>query len=255
MNNVVVDTKEIELFASKLKTLPKQAFPSAVRNTLNSLAFDVKQRSLPISARKNFVNRSPNFFKANSAVKKANGFNVQTMHSIVGMSEDKLKNKSTNYAVKDLEQQEHGGTIKSKTFIGMNPSRVGNSWNKVVRRQLSIDEIADKSIKTRSVNSRRNRGGKQVAVKSEKQKFVVALHVAKKGGFIMTENAIFRVNSLNKTKTGQFKLSKLYSKKTNRTVKVKATHFMDEAKYHTMKKVEKIFKENSEFQFQKHLKV
>ena len=260
MNNVVVDTKEIELFASKLKTLPKQAFPSAVRNTLNSLAFDVKQRSLPISARKNFVNRSPNFFKANSAVKKANGFNVQTMHSIVGMSEDKLKNKSTNYAVKDLEQQEHGGVIKKKSFIAMKQARTGNSNNKKVRQNASMQTINGKTIT--GMSSRIGKGGN-----NKKQQFIRAAIYArtKEDGLVLGNKTkgggqtLFRVDRFDhnvKTRKARFKFTPLYNVKNGRTVKIeKPTNFMEQAKYHTMKKVEKIFKENSEFQFQKHLKV
>ena len=256
MNNVVVDTREIETFAKKLGTLPKQALPSAVRNTLNSLAFDVKQRSLPISARKNFENRSKNFFKANSAVKQATGFNLQTMHSVVGMSEDRLQNKKTNYAVKDLEQQEQGGTIDKRSFVPMKQARTGNSNNKTVRKNASMQSINGKRI---TQTNRRS-------AKTRKQQFIrAAFHAVGKGdGLVLggrtakggrTLFKIDRIQSNRKSKKLFIKFTPLYNVQAGRKVKVKATHFMEEAAKHTTKKTNAIFKKASEFQFQKHLKV
>jgi len=259
MNNVVVDTREIESFAKKLGTLPKQALPSAVRNTLNSLAFDVKQRSLPISARKNFENRSKNFFKANSAVKQATGFNLQTMHSVVGMSEDRLQNKKTNYAVKDLEQQEEGGTIDKRSFVPMKQARTGNSNNKTVRVPNRMQAIKGKKIT--GMSSRIGKGGN-----NKKQQFIRAAIYArtKEDGYVLGNKTakggqtLFRVDRFDhniKTKKARFKFTPLYNVQAGRKVKVKATHFMEEAAKHTTKKTNAIFKKASEFQFQKHLKV
>lgn len=248
-----IDSSAVDKYAEKLATLHKSALPTAIRNTLNKAAFNVKQGTLADSAKKNFINRDKNFFKANSTVKMATGWDIAKMQSEVGMYEDRLCNKSTNYAVKDLEQQEHGGVITNKTFIASKAARTGNSTNKMVRRQLSVDNVADAAIKVNRIHTRTSKNGKKVKVKNSREQFVVAVHKAGKGGFVMTDNAIIRVNSLNKTRNGSFKLSLLYSKKKGRSVKVKATHFMEEAAMKAAKGMPKAFERAAEFQIKKHL--
>ncbi|KKN42121.1 hypothetical protein LCGC14_0716250, partial [marine sediment metagenome] len=71
-----VNTDEVVRYSNKLEKLHRSAFPIAIRGTLNNAAFDVKQKTMPVSAEKEFVNRQPNFFKANSKVNMAKGFNV-----------------------------------------------------------------------------------------------------------------------------------------------------------------------------------
>lgn len=245
-----IDTKEIRKFADRLGSLHRSAFPSAVRSTLNGAAFDMKKTTLLTSAKQNFEERSKNFFKANSKVIPASGWNVDTMKATTGMK----SLNGNNYAVDNLEQQEEGGTIDKKTFIAGSAARVGGRG--VPRRQMRIDRVADESIKAYNIRTRRSRSGKQVAVKSEREQFTIAVNLAGKGGFVMTKAAIFRVNSLRKTKRGnKFKLSLIYDKKPGRKVNVKATHFMKEAAMKSRAKMPEIFRKEADYQFHKHLKI
>jgi hypothetical protein len=84
---------------------------------LNKAAFDVKQNTMLKSAEASFVKRQPNFFKANSRVEMASGWDLDKMQATVGFNSSGLKGGSNNHAVEDLEQQERGGTIKSRSFI------------------------------------------------------------------------------------------------------------------------------------------
>ena len=110
-----IDTKASKDFAAKLQQMKASAFPNAVRETLSKAALNVKQKTMPISAKKAFTERQKNFFKANSKVDFAKGKDIKTMQSEVGFISEKLKGNS-NYAVKDLEAQENGGQITNRSF-------------------------------------------------------------------------------------------------------------------------------------------
>lgn len=236
---IVVDTKELDNYSMRLGTLHKSAFPNAVRGTLNSAAFHVKKETLLKSAEKNFVNRQANFFRANSRVEKAQGWNVEGMTSRVGM----VSLKGNNKAVDDLEQQEHGGTIKGKSFIPMKPARTGNSPNKNVRKNSRISGVNNLVVASKA------RG------KNERQRFVKSVIHAGVGGHVLSEKGIvWRVNSLARTKKGKMKLTPIHSFKKGRTVQVKATNFMREAALATAKKIPYFYKSEAERIFKRHLK-
>lgn len=234
-----LDTKEIEAYGKKLGTLHRSAYPSAVRATLNGAAFDVKQRSLLVSAQQNFVNRQANFFKANSKVKPAMGWDVEGMKSIVGM----VPLKGNNKAVDDLEQQERGGTIKKKSFIPMRPSRIGKSTNRNVQKTSRLSSINN------IVNAQQSKGS------SEGQRFTKAVIFAGRGGHVLSERGIlWRVDSISRSgKNTRFKITPIYSYEKGRDVQVKATHFMETAAVSSAKKMPYIYKKEAEFQFKKHL--
>ena len=64
-----------------LEKMHKSALPLVIRQTLNSAAFDVKKVTMPKEASANFDKRNPNFFKANSKVDQAKGFNISSIRS------------------------------------------------------------------------------------------------------------------------------------------------------------------------------
>jgi hypothetical protein len=192
-----INTDAVVKFANKLEQMNRSALPVAVRTALNSAAFDVKQRTMPQEAHSNFVNRSKNFFKANSKVEMAQGFNVNTMRSTIGFVSKGLSGKN-NFAVKDLEGQEHGGKLGGKTFIPLRPAR-GGSGNKLVKpanRLSSIKNIVD-AKNARGVNSR--------------QKFIKSAVHAGRGGYVLADykgkQILWRVNSMERT-------NGVFSKKT-----------------------------------------
>ena len=138
MGNLInIDNRAVVAFTNRLEKMRKSDLPVVINQTLNSVAFDVKQRTMPNSAKSNFVERNKSFFKSSSRVKKSSGFNINNMKSEVGF----IGSGTKAAAVRGLEEQERGGTIGARDFIPMNPSRVGTSENKQVKAANRIKSI------------------------------------------------------------------------------------------------------------------
>ena len=162
-----INNKEVVNFANKLEQMRRSDFPVTVRQTLNNMAFDVKKKTLLKHADKNFIIRRPSFFKRFSAVQKANGFDVNTMYSEVGIS------PGTNLAAKNLSKQEKGGKISGRSFIYMDQSRIGGQKSKVVSRR---HYLSSKGIIKGRPNKKRPRKSQFVAdaiVAKEQNKFMI----------------------------------------------------------------------------------
>lgn len=239
---IKADFSKVQDFSLKLSVLSRSALPVAVRTALNSAAFDVKQNTMPTSAKNNFVNRSNNFFKANSRVEQAKGFDINLMESKAGFVEKSLSG-SNNYAVKDLEQQDQGGTIKSKAFIPVTSARTSKSNSGKITPKNRLTGIKKIVIASKGIGS------------NDKQKFVRAVHAAGVGGYVLSEykgaQILWRVNSINKTAKGNFKLTALYSYSKGRDIKVKPTHFMEEAANISAKKIPDYFVKAAKIQIKK----
>jgi len=234
-----INTDAVVRHTNTLEKMHRSALPLAIRGALNNSAFDVKQKTMPLSAKNAFKERNKTFFKANSRVNRATGFNVKSMKATVGFFSNKLKG-GDNFAIKDLEQQESGGSIDKKSFIPTDEAR-GESKVKLVRPRNRLSEI-NKIIKAKNF-----RGNK-------KQRFIKAIHRAGKGGHVlgssvMGENTLFKVNSL--TKKGKFKLTPLYDFKKGRKVGVKATGFMRKASLLSGSKIERFYIEQAKKQIQR----
>lgn len=240
-----VDTSKVVALTNRLEKLNRSAFPIAVRGTLNDAAYDVKTNTMPTESRTDFEHRQQNFFKANSKYIKAEGFNLKTMQSDVGFYENKLKNQGSNYAVKDLEEQEAGGQIKKKAFIPVGEN--GGPRKSNVRPNARLSAI-------KKIANRGNvKGGSwaQQMIKS-------AVHVGV-GGFLLTEQfekfrggALFRIKSIiRKGKNTSFVAEKLYSFKKGRTIIVKPTHFMKDASMHSANKMDDFYINQALRQFKK----
>lgn len=230
-----VNSEGARKFTKKLTMMHKSAFPNAVRSALNSAAFDVKKDTMPKSAKKAFINRDANFFKANSSVEMATGFKVSEMKATVGFLSTGLKNNSKNFAVKDLDQQEDGGKIKKKSFIPINSARASGSNNKKVRPVNRLTAI--NSFTTAS----------QAKGKNEKEKFVKSVIHAGQGGRVMAQRngktMMWRVNTLKRDGSWhwKFKLTALYSFRKGRGVNVKGKHFMKRASLISGDRIEKFY--------------
>ena len=230
-----VDTNEVIKFTNSLEKLNKYAFPNAVRNALNSTAFDVKKRTLQISADRNFTKRQPNFFKANSRVFMATCSDIHRMEAMIAM----IDLGGTNYAVDDLEQQEFGGKIGGKSFIPLDTSRTGKSYNRLVQKKNRLTGI-------RNVISTRNSSGS-----SAKQRFVKAVAFASVHSYILSDRGIlFRKNSEKRIR-GRFDLTALYSYQASRSITVQATHFMKEAAEQSAQRLPKFYMVAANREFKK----
>ena len=238
-----LDTSALDAYSKKLKGLSRSAFPVAVREALTMAAKDMKTNTLLETSRKSFVNRSATFFKANSRYEKANGFSVNSMESKAGFYDNSLKGspKDGNFAVKDLEDQETGGSIKKKALIPMLAARTGGSKT-LVRANARLQKIKNVVIASKMGFSKAS------------SNFIVAAHKAGKGGYFLSKNTLWKVNALNPTRSNDMNLTPLYSFKKGRSVKVKAHHFVEKAGEMTMKKMDDYFIEQAKKQFEKALR-
>ncbi|MBC7486091.1 MAG: hypothetical protein H7282_05015 [Cytophagaceae bacterium] len=237
-----IDATEVLKFRHTLELISKSALPVAVRGTLNKAAYNTKKKTLLEESKKAFINRSPNFFKANSRVEMAQGFDISTMQSTIGMVSTNLKG-GNNHAVKDLEDQEHGGSIGGRSFIPTAQARGGNP-NKNVRPSNRITALQN------MVNVR-NARGKTWAEKAIK----TAVH-ARVGGIVMNPGnpggMVWRITSIKRAGGRvRFRKVNLYSYTKNRDVKVAGTHFMRRASMTSGKKIEDYFIEEARRQITK----
>jgi len=213
-----INTSAVVEWTNKLEKMHRSALPVAIRTTLNSAAFDVKKNTLLTIADKTFDKRRANFFKANSRVELAKGFNVNSMEAIVGM----IGTGGANKAVKELEQQEKGGSIE-RSFIPLSQSRVGKSHIKSVRKQNRLSNLDQLKLARNS------------KAKTKAGRFYSTIQHVGVGGVFMDRNPksgkfiVWRVNSLRRTKEGAAKLTPLYWFKPGRRVRINATHFMERA--------------------------
>lgn len=234
-------------YTNKLEKLHRSAFPVAVRGTLNDMAFAMKKTELEKITRGTFKERQPNFFKANSRVEMAQGFSTKAMVSIVGMVSAGLHNLSTNYAVKDLEQQEQGGTIQGRSFKPLPDARKGGTGN--VKPNARISQI----LRSGNIIDLRDSKGaewKQRAIRT-------SVH-AGVGGFVLAASTsggvLWRVTSIKRVgRNTVFKKQKLFSFKKGGTAKVDSTHFMERAAEKTSKLAETFYALQAEKQFKKAL--
>lgn len=236
-----VNTDAAVIFTNKLERMSKTALPKAVRSALNSAAFDVKQNTMPKNAKRKFINRQANFFKANSRVEMAKGSDIHSMKATVGFVSKGLKGDH-NFAVEDLEGQEHGGRLKGKSFIPTRAARGGNE-KKNVKPVNRISRI-------KNIVSVKNAIGVNYG-----QKFIKSVIHAGKGGHVLAENKgkqiLWRVNSLKRLKSGAFKLTALYTFKRKRSVSVKQTNFMRTASLVSAKGMENHFIKAAKYQLSK----
>mgnify|MGYP000548203738 CR=1 FL=1 len=138
-----IDTDETVVFANKLERLHRAAFPNAIRGTINAMAFDVKKNTMPKSSLR-FVNREKNFFKANSRVDMARGFDTNNMEARVGfVAAGNVENKKS---IEDLEAQEHGGVVGGRRYIPINGARISKSRKKKVAKKNRRGQIDRKSV-------------------------------------------------------------------------------------------------------------
>lgn len=202
----------------KLETISKSALPSAIRGTLNNAAFKLKSKEMPSEADDTFEKRSPNFFKANSKFESAKGFNVNQMKSTVGFFENKLANQATNFAVKDLEKQEEGGSINKRSLIPTIFARKGKSNRGLVRANARLSAIK-KIVKSKSM-----------VAKNAKEQFILAASMAGKDGYVSHNGFIYKILSAPMSKLGSkkttFKAEPIYSVKHGRKAHVRPTNFM-----------------------------
>lgn len=246
-----IDSSELVEFTNKLEKMHKSALPSAVRNTLNGAAFRIKGSknssnapTLEAQADKAFVRRNRGFFKASSSIQLAKGFNIDQMQSVVGFTDKRLKGYTQ--PVKNLEKQEHGGQIPGRSFVPLRTSRTGRSKKRKVKKKNQLSSI-NQVINARDIKGR-----------SDAEKFIRAALMAGKGGYVLgTEDAeghryMMRIESIKrKGPDNVVNSTPLYGYEEGNKVSVDRTNFFKKATNQAAKDLEKLFRENAEYQIKK----
>ena len=233
-----INTDELVRFSNKLERLNRSSLPKVVRNTLNTVAFDVKKNTMPKSANQQFVNRDKNFFKANSRVDMAKSNNINGMRSIVGF----VSNNATksNQAVEDLSIQERGGTISGRTFIPMNESRTSKSFNRMVAKRNRTRNLRNVVVSSAAKGANPN------------ERFIKSAIHAGVGGIVVRTKAAFRIEKLtrqgNNTKV---RAKAIYSYKKGRSVRVRGTRFFGRSVDLSAKKMDGVFVKNAKTEINK----
>lgn len=245
MSTFDVNTDKVIGFSAKLEKLHKSAFPSAVRNTLNNAAFDMK-KNIPGEASKKFVTRNKTFFRRVSAVNKAEGFNVNAMQATTGISADQE-------LADNLGAQEFGGTVKGKKLVPHSHARVSRSKNKRVAKKYNLNKVRAYD----ATNTFKSHQG------TRKSKFVSAVMGTVKSGrkfmLLKTNNKgtlyeVVSVSSNVRSKKVKIKLKKLYLIRNKNKHTVPSTGFLKNSAVIASNKMNEFYISNAEFQFKKHLK-
>lgn len=236
-----VNTDALVKYSAKLEKVRKSALPMAVRGTLNDAAFDVKTKTMPVQAHAKFINRTSTFFRANSRVEPATGFEVNSMKAIVGFYSNNLRSDAgkpqDNFAIHDLEQQEYGKKIPAKSFVPLDSARTGGHTSLV----KPINRLGRILPQNKLVIARNLKGN------SKKEQFVRAIYKAGTGGYLIGNNEkgtniLWRVDWADQTAEGKkFKITPLYTYRKARQIKVKETPFMRTASNQSAEKLDDFF--------------
>lgn len=255
MISLDVNTKEISWYTNKLEKMHQSAFPNAVRGTLTGLAIDVKKVTMPKTSNE-FTNRNKTFFSANSKYMPARGFDVNTMESVVGMFPN--ANVKNDKAVKELEQQEHGGIIKDRDFIPLSRARISNKLERKVSTKNTLGKLPELTAPN-IFNVAKNKA------KTKKQKFIRTIIEAKKSSYStvyilgnkhdggkQTLSRIDFFGSNLKSRKLVIKRTPLYKYEKGKTVRVKATNFMKRASYESGLKANALYIKEAQRQYERY---
>jgi hypothetical protein len=242
-NILSVNSRAVAAYSDRLRTMSRSALPNAARNTLNAAALDVKQRTMPKESDV-FTHRSPSFFKSQSRVQFAKGYDINNMHAVVGFVRNQGA-KESGHATENLQQQETGGKIEARSFIALKGARASGSWAKNVREKNRMKDIKNKIVDY-----------KDAPGQSPKLKFRNAMLRAGVGGLVIGSyltakgnRILWRVNSLGGGLEGKPKLTPLYAVKGNRSVQVRQTNFMKKAATKSNAEMGNIFVKMAEREF------
>jgi len=228
------DTSEYRKLSKALTDLHRSAFPVAIRETLNNLAFDTKKNQILKTANNIFTVRDKNFLKKFSTVKKANGFNVNSFHADAGMVGKETEN---------FHELEQGGTVDGEAVPQLG-ARTSGSESKKVRTTFRFGKRKILRVK---------RG------KSHNSDFIRKAYLAKKGGQLLGRYGnVYQVTGFRKNKKDtlpKIKLKLLYKEPRGKKVDLKSHKLIETAATESInKKGERFFKVAVNKQFKKYYK-
>lgn len=245
-----VNTEALIKYSKKLDRISKRALPRATRNTLNSLAFDTKKRTLLEESEKSFTNRNKTFFRRFSRVKMVDTNNINTMKSTVGMIDS--GSGTSEQAGRNMKQQQVGGSIGGRALIPMDTARVGGKNEKNVRpinRVKNLNTVLDSRISR--ANKPRQRLIKTAIQAVERHgNTAVIKHTAQNGKTFLYR--VSRGGSDIRTREFNLKVTPIYSVKSGRSVNIHSPKpFVFTAAKRSQRRARKIFVTNAKRQLQR----
>ena len=254
-----VNTDSAIQLTAKLEKLSKSAFPSAVRNTLNEVAFQHKTLIPKVAKHKFQYSRNKTFFKAITGFEKANGNNVNNMQSVSGFNPNALNGRADKI-IKNLEAQEKGGRIQGRKLINDPSSRVGGNIGRKVKNNARFENnsIHDSTeafkYQMRKTGSRKSAYISAVAssVKSGKSSFLIK--GGKKGKLSGMVYSISSFKTNLKSKKTTLKTKKIFGYKDDNSFTAKKHKFIEDSTRLVSKRIESIYQQKAEYQFKKYLR-
>lgn len=254
-----VHTDANVILANKLQKLNRSAFPVAVRQALDSTAFEMKKKEIERSANKRFQKRHPgNIYRRFTRVKKAQGFDVSKMEASAGWTDFPNSDFAENQ-----KAQQHGGKIDGRTFIPTNEARSGSGQ---VKARFRLSRLKNQRIiDAKKVDSRKGKGGSRAKLHNRKQKFVVSAIAAKQqfgtSAFVISQfekngsRMLHHINTARPKRNGlTLKTTPIYSVRSGRKVSIKRTNYMFEAGEKSAQQMDKFFEKSGKRQFKKVLR-
>ena len=254
-----VNTDENVILANKLEKLHRSAFPVAIRQSLDSAAFDMKKETLLSTAKQTFQKRHPgNIWRRASRVNQSRGFKIEKFGSEVGFRDLKGSDFSENQ-----DEQQRGGTIDGRKFIPLDDARTGSG--KVKTRYRLSNLKSKKIVEAGRIKTRKSKGGGRATLRDRKQPFITAAISAYrqfgKDALVLSQfenngmRILFHVKKV-KTEDGELTMdyTAIYSVKDGRNVSVKKTNYLQVAGKKSAKKLPKFFQKAGERQIERALK-
>jgi hypothetical protein len=237
-----VNTDASVVFANKLEKMHRSGYPRAIRESLSQLALKLKQVDMPNAVDAAFDDRTnKRFFRANSSVSFAKGWDVDRMESQVGFLDTKLKG-GNNYSVQDLEKQEKGGIILGRAYIPLKRARVSNNYMRVTRKKFRIADIKKKVVDSKNAPGSTNQ-----------EKWIQSVIFAGEGGFVIGldktgggNRILWHIRKIGRRDGDTFAAATpIYAVKGQRRVAVGATRFMEKASKKTATRMDWIFEQEA----------
>lgn len=249
MPNILdINNKEVKLFTNKLREMHRSALPLAVRGTLNDLAFDVKQKTLPQNFKKQFVIRNKSFLKSQSGVQKADGWDINKMQSEVGIK----PNSRGSEAAKELKLQEFGGN-KLKPLVYMRQAR-GNSNKRMVKASNYYNQF--KKVRGEPTVGRYKKPG--YGRRSRKSNFIASAIIAHRLGQLLiwdskSGQTVFLIENiyLGAGNIVKVKAKSIADFEDKRVLNLKSRPFLLPASNMSQSKIEYFFVKNAKKRFEK----
>lgn len=240
-----VNTAGIIHLTDRLERLNRSAFPSAVRATLSDAAFEMKQKNILESAKKNLTVRNKTVFKKFTGVEKAKfNRNIESMRATVGFV-DKDGVKGSKVA-KGMESNEVGG-VDTKGWMYNSDSRISKDKDRLVRRNSRFKKSNILNVRrARNIATKKALDFFGYAYESFHQK--KSFHLRTKKGLFLVQATSFKDDSSG---IPSVKLEFLMRSRKDFNAKANPTHFVKEGAIRTQKQMEGFYQKNAEFQFQK----